>query len=81
VGDPEAGEDAATVARPHVRPHGLRDWVRVEMAPGSPRGGVPAQHGRTDGGGSFGIAQAAAELAARVIGSPMTVFAGPWSQP
>jgi hypothetical protein len=28
VRDPDAGEDAALVAGPDVRPHSRRDWVR-----------------------------------------------------
>ena len=54
VGDPEAPEYAATVPFPDVGPHDLRDRVPEGKAPGSPRGGVATQHGRTEEAGRSG---------------------------
>ena len=83
VGNPEVREDAAPVAFADVDPHGRGHRVRTGSAP-LPGRRIAAEHGegrieeRVVGlrGG-----QAAADPATRVSGSPMTRFAGPWSQP
>jgi len=78
VRDSQLGEDAALIAGPHLRPHG--GWDRVAPAASGPRcEGITAQHLVTPAVGA--AAQAAAVLAARMNGCPMTFCAGPWSQP
>ncbi len=74
VGDPEAAEDAASITPAHMVAHGRRDRIGSEDVPGSVGGGVATQHEALE------AAQAAARLAATVSGSPITLFAGPWSQ-
>jgi len=44
VGDPEAGEDADTVARPHVRPHDRRDRIWPACIAAPVLGRVPTEH-------------------------------------
>ena len=78
----EAGKDAAPVTRPDVGPHGRRDRIAPAKVPGLRRSGVrrhiidpplpyPGRHALPR--------QAASQLAARTIGSPMTVLAEFWS--
>ena len=81
VGNPEVREDAAPVAFADVDPHGRGHRVRTGSAP-LPGRRIAAEHGE----GRIEVrrlpgAQAAAGREARVSGSPMTVLAGPWSQP
>ena len=77
MSDPEPGEDAAAVTSPHLGPHTGRDRIRRARITAPITARVAAKH-------SWDLRnerQAAAERAGRSIGSPMTLLAGPWSQP